>query len=118
MDIKDKIKSNILNLIFDNLNKNNLTVFLFGSYVTGSATQASDIDLGIIYTDKIPSDKILRLKSLLNEELKILRDIDIIDFQAELDPEFKRIALKDIEIWHKTKESYEILKNMRMHYKL
>lgn len=112
MKITDKIKQEIINIISEYINLDNCTIFLFGSYAQGKAKQSSDIDIGIVCTYPLNLDKILKVKAELNEKVNILRDIDLIDFNTDLDPEFKEIALKDIEIWHKTKESEEILSSM------
>jgi len=115
MKIENKIKQEILKTLFKSINSNECSVFLFGSYARANARQSSDIDVGIVCTYSISFDTILRIKDELNETVNILRDIDLVDFTANLDPEFKRIALKDIQIWYKTKESEEILSSIRRH---
>ncbi len=113
MIIKEKIKKEILDIIFKHLNSDNCTIFLFGSYAQNKAKQSSDIDIGFVSIEKISLNDVLTVKDELNEEVNILRDIDFVDFSADnLDKDFIKIALKDIEIWHKTKESSEILNSL------
>ncbi len=113
MIVKEKIKKEILSIIFKHLNPNNCTIFLFGSYAQNKAKQSSDIDIGFVSTEKVSLNNILTIKEELNEVVNVLRDIDFVDFSADnLDKDFIRIALRDIEIWHKTKESSKILNNL------
>lgn len=115
MEISQNIKNQILEIIFQHIDKNSISVFLFGSYAADCASQASDIDIGFVCTDHISFDKILALKDDLNENVKTLKDIDFVDFNHNLDEEFKKIALKDVKLWHITPESLEILTSIRKH---
>ena len=105
MKIKQSIKDQILNIIFNYLYKKSCTVFVFGSYAEGTAKQSSDIDIGIMCDQKLPLDLFLRIKSDINENVETLRDIDLVDINSDLDEKFKEIALKEVIIWHQGKES-------------
>lgn len=113
MKINEAIKKEILDIIFNYIDAENCTVFLFGSYAKDSAKQSSDIDVGFVSTQEISSDIILDIKEILNEKVNTLKEIDLVDFSSDIDIEFKKIALKDIKIWHQTKESLEILNNIQ-----
>lgn len=113
MQIIEAIKQQILEILFNHMKKENLTVFLFGSFAEETAKQSSDIDIGIFYDYNLSLDEILRIKTELNEKIKTLRSIDIINFNDELDPKFREIALKKVIIWHQGKESKTSLDNIK-----
>ena len=116
MQISENIKNQILSIIFNYLNKDHCTIFLFGSYSQNTAKQSSDIDIGIISTDSLTLSLILSIKEALNENVSILRDIEVVNFSDKnLDKDFIRIALRNYKIWHMTKESSEILNNLIKH---
>jgi len=100
MEISEKIKKQILDIIFKYIDKNSCDVFLFGSYASEKARQSSDIDIGIDCNKKLSLTELLTIKEDLNENVDILRKIDIVDFKSDLDEDFKKITLKDRKIWH------------------
>ncbi len=55
-------------------------VYLFGSLTTGTATENSDIDIGI---KGFPPEKFFRLYAKLEEEVPF--HVDLIDFDSEID---------------------------------
>jgi len=113
MQISEKLKNQILDIIFKYLDKDKTTVFLFGSYAEGTAKQYSDIDIGIMSDKILTFNEVLRIKGDLNENVITLRDIDFVDFNRDLDEKFKNIALKEVIIWHQGKESKASLSNTK-----
>lgn len=75
---------------------NQYKVFFFGSRVTGKGDERSDIDIGIEENIKIPLNVITQIKEEIGN-LPILYKIDIVDFK-NTSPEFKEVALQDIEV--------------------
>ena len=65
----------VLGRLTDYIRKNNLTVWLFGSYATGNVTATSDIDL-LLESDNIPFPKLLDiaydLKEIAGVEIDLL----------------------------------------------
>lgn len=112
MQISKEIKNQILDILFKHLNKDLLTVFIFGSYALEEAKQSSDIDIGILYDNNLELSEVLQIKSELNEEVKTLREIDLVNFSDKLDEKFKKIALEKVIIWHQGKESRVSLNNI------
>lgn len=113
MQITDEIKKQILKILFKHLDKESLTVFLFGSYAQNQAKTYSDIDIGIFYSYDLNLTEVLRIKSELNETVRTLRSIDLVNFSGNLDEKFKEIALKEVIIWHQGKESKAFLNNTK-----
>jgi predicted nucleotidyltransferase len=112
MQISEEIKTQILEIVFKHLDKDCLIVFVFGSYAQNKAKSYSDIDIGIFYNYNLSLTEVLRIKSELNENIKTLREIDFVNFEEKLDEKFKKIALKEVIIWHQGKESKAFLTNI------
>lgn len=55
-------------------------VYLFGSLITGTVTENSDIDIGI---KGFPPENFFRLHAKLEEEVPFR--VDLIDFDSEID---------------------------------
>ena len=113
--INEKLKHQILDIIFKFLNSEECLVFLFGSFVKGRVRQSSDIDIGIICNEKINPIIIERIREEINEKVWTLREIDIVDFRNISDKVFLNSALKEVEIWHigkKLKINLESLKTL------
>ncbi|MBU1327391.1 nucleotidyltransferase domain-containing protein [Patescibacteria group bacterium] len=70
-------------------------VFLFGSRATGRDRRFSDLDLGVLGKEKIPSHLMVKIKSDL-ENSSIPYKIDIVDFKRVSD-EFRNLALSKIK---------------------
>ena len=71
-------------------------VFYFGSRVTGTSNERSDIDLGLQSPDKISSKIKFELMDDL-DNLPILYKIDLVDF-SHTSPSFQNEALKKVEM--------------------
>ena len=112
MQITEEIKNQILEILFKHLDEDCLTVFVFGSYAQNQAKSYSDIDIGIFYSYDLNLTEVLRIKSELNETIRTLRDIDLVNFSGNLDEKFKKIALKEVIIWHQGKESKAFQNNI------
>jgi predicted nucleotidyltransferase len=111
--IDEKLKNQILNIIFKFINEEECAIFLFGSFVKGRVRQNSDIDIGIICNKKLDPILVQRIKHELNEKVWTLREVDVIDFNSISDKVFLNSALNEIEIWHigkKLKTNLESLK--------
>lgn len=113
MQIPENIKQQILELLFNHFANEHLTVFVFGSFAEGTAKQSSDIDIGIVYNYNLSLNDILKVKTELNEQVKTLRSIDLVNFSEELDPKFREIALKKVILWHQGKESKTNLNSIK-----
>jgi predicted nucleotidyltransferase len=112
--IDEKLKNQILNIIFKFINKDECMIFLFGSFKKGRVNQSSDIDIGIICNEKLDPILVQRIKHELNEKVWTLREIDFIDFNSVNDIVFLKSALKEVDIWHKGKKLKINLENLKM----
>jgi len=109
-------KSAILDIIFKNLKKENIAVFLFGSFAQNDVYPSSDIDIGIIADKPIDHVILSKIKDNL-ESVKTLRDIDVVDFSSVTDTVFLKESLREIDVWHQTKQSKTYLDNLRKRIK-
>ena len=112
--INEKLKKQILDIIFRFVNKEECAIFLFGSFVKGRVRQNSDIDIGIICNEKIDPILVQKIRDELNGNVWTLREIDVIDFNNISDKVFLRSALKEIEIWHIGKKLKTNLENLKV----
>lgn len=92
---EDKFKKEIKALVGRYLNLNKHQLVIFGSRVSGKASKWSDIDVGILGSQKIPMRTMSNIKESV-EEMPILYKIDVIDF-AGADKKFKDVALQAYE---------------------
>jgi len=114
VDIK-KYKDKILKIILNKINKDECIIFLFGSYANNTYNRGSDIDIGILYNQKIKDIEFLEIKEELNNEFLV--DIDLIDFNEVSKNVRDGILNKEIKIWHIGKNCNELLKNLKKHIK-
>ncbi len=91
----EKLKSSVLNIIGKYLNLNEYKVFFFGSRITGTSDEYSDIDIGIEGPSEISLSVIGEIRDELNK-LPMLYKIDVIDFTQTTD-RFKEVAKNKIE---------------------
>jgi len=87
----------VLNLI----DKENVTVFLFGSRAGNNFIHDSDIDIGFLSNNILDNKLFNRISESLEESL-VPYHFDLIDFN-KTDEAFKNSALKNIELWNKAK---------------
>jgi nucleotidyltransferase substrate binding protein (TIGR01987 family) len=90
----DKLKEDVLKILKKYLNLSKYKVFFFGSRVSGTCGERSDIDIGIEGPQVSPHIK-LEIKEEL-ENLPTLYKVDFVDFN-DVDEDFKRIAKKYVE---------------------
>jgi len=70
-------------------------VFIFGSEATADAAPGSDIDIGFVGPERLPSKVLDNIRTEL-ESLRTLRLFDLVDFSC-VDESFKAVALKKIQ---------------------
>ena len=92
---EQKLKMQILDIIKKYLDIGQYRVFIFGSRVSGTGTERSDIDIGIMGPKPIPGE--VRVEILEDmENLPTLYRFDLVDFTG-VPPEFRREALRNAE---------------------
>ena len=89
----------ILNLV----DKENTSVFLFGSRTGLNYKHDSDIDIGFLANHKLDNKLFNKISEALEDSI-VPYHIDLVDF-TNVDKEFKKIALGEIEIWNKAPNS-------------
>jgi len=75
-------------------------IFLFGSRVRGDFRRGSDIDVGFYNMGKSSFQKLKIQLGLYLEESIVPYHVDLVNFNL-VNPEFSKIALKEIEVWKK-----------------
>lgn len=112
----EQLKQQILEFIFRCIPKDNCAVFLFGSFAQSNAYSASDIDIGIVCNKSLENSIMVKIKEEMLK-VKTLRDIDIVDFTSLQDKDFLRLALKEVKVWHQTRNSRVYLDNLKRRIK-
>jgi len=87
----------ICEIILNELEGEDVSIALFGSFATGTNTQASDIDIAIIPKGKLNRWKLALLREKL-EEIAIPYVVDLVDFSM-VSESFKNSALKNVLWW-------------------
>lgn len=90
----EKLRQDILGILGKYLDLAHYRVFFFGSRVTGTGTDRSDIDVGI-EGPAVPQDQWLAIQEEF-ENLPVLYKVDIVDF-SQVSPRFRDVALQHIE---------------------
>ena len=93
---KEKVFSEIIKSVQKHLKEKHYKIFVFGSRVNGEATEKSDIDVGVDAGAKVSASVMLDIKEDM-DNLPVMQKIDVVDF-ACLDEDFKKVALKNIEV--------------------
>ncbi|PIR43511.1 hypothetical protein COV24_02260 [candidate division WWE3 bacterium CG10_big_fil_rev_8_21_14_0_10_32_10] len=91
------IKKQISNAVYKVVNRSDFDVFIFGSRVTGTNMERSDIDVGVM--SKTGKKLSLSILSNIREELEnipTLYKFDTIDLNS-VSHKFKKEALKKVE---------------------
>jgi predicted nucleotidyltransferase len=91
----EEVKKEISKIIKEELSNLSFSAFFFGSRVTGTALERSDIDVGIEGETSLPDENLRRIKSRC-ESLPTLYMIDIVDFTL-IGEDFKKVAKSKIE---------------------
>ena len=86
-------------IVLSFIDKENVTIFLFGSRTGKNIKHDSDIDIGFLSKNKLEQKLFSRIMEALDASI-IPYHVDLIDF-GNVDKEFKKIALREIEIWNK-----------------
>ncbi|MBI1883443.1 MAG: nucleotidyltransferase domain-containing protein [Chlamydiae bacterium] len=115
--VSDAVKTSILSVLFKYLPKEEVVIFLFGSFAKGEMDSSSDIDIGLLSDQPLERSVLARVRDDLGEHVQTLRNVDVIDFSNITDPVFLKEALQEIEIWHQTQKSRVCLDNLRKHIK-
>ncbi len=89
-------------IILDQIDKKNITVFLFGSRATGKGKRDSDLDIGLWSNNKIESTIMRKIRSAIEESI-VPYHVDVVDFTT-VEEKFKKIALRKIIIWNRGKD--------------
>ncbi len=105
MDNKEK---KIKKILFENLDNNKYSYFLFGSRVKWNFNKNSDYDVWIFWEKKLDLRKYVSLKRKLNEQINY--NVDLVDFNRVWN-DFKKIAFKNIKIWNNWKNIKLLEKN-------
>jgi len=91
----DKLKKLILEIAGRHLDLNKYRLFFFGSRVSGTGDERSDIDIGIEGPEPVPASPLAEIEEEL-ENLPVLYKIEIIDFK-KVSPDFREVALQHVE---------------------
>ena len=91
----DVLKCEIAAIVGRRLDLTRYRLFFFGSRVSGTSTERSDIDVGIGGPAEIPVEVIGAIREDL-EELPTLYSIDVVDFAAA-SSDFTSVALQHTE---------------------
>lgn len=93
---KEKLKKEILEIVGKYLDLKEYRVFFFGSRVSGSGDERSDIDVGIEGAKPVPTGAMLDIQEEI-EHLPTLYKIDIVDFY-DVSEKFREVAKQHIEM--------------------
>lgn len=92
----EKFQQEVRNIVEKHLNSDEFDVFFFGSRVSGTSDERSDIDIGIKGEKPVPADKFFRIKEEL-EQLPVLYKIELVDFYY-VSTDFSQLAEKNKEM--------------------
>ena len=87
----------IREIVVKELDDEDVSIALFGSFATGTNTEASDIDIAVIPKGKLKRWKLSLLREKL-EELAIPYVVDLVDFSI-VSESFKNTALTNVLWW-------------------
>ena len=90
------MRSAVIAAVGRHLSLDGCAVFLFGSMAAGRGKRYSDVDVGLWGAGPISYGTL----ALIEEDLEDLAvDVDLVDFSG-VSREFKRISLREIEVWN------------------
>ncbi len=90
-----QIKQWLKTTLEENLRDISYRAFIFGSQANRSDLIRSDIDVGILADDEIPSINLVKINNAI-EDLPMLYKIDLVDFK-QVSENFRTVALKNVE---------------------
>ena len=99
--MSDKYINILKEIILQKIDKDRISVFLFGSRARGKNASHADIDIGLLSDKEIEQKTIRELREYIEDSI-IPYHVDFVDF-LKVDDDFKSLALKKIEIWNKSK---------------
>lgn len=91
-----KLKRDILETIGKYADLGKYKIFIFGSRISGSSDERSDIDIGIEGKQPMPPEALAKIREEI-ENLPYLYKIEIVDFKT-VSNDFYKIAKKNIEL--------------------
>lgn len=87
----------IREIVVKELDDEDVSIALFGSFAAGTNTEASDIDIAVIPKGKLKRWKLSLLREKL-EELAVPYVVDLVDFSI-VSESFKNTALTNVLWW-------------------
>ena len=93
---EEKLKKEILEIAGRHLDLAKYRVFFFGSRVSGTGTDRSDIDVGIEGPEPVPYDVWAKIQGEI-EHIPTLYKVDVVDFRR-VASKFRDVALQSIEL--------------------
>lgn len=87
----------IREIVVKDLDDEDVSIALFGSFAAGTNTEASDIDIAVIPKGKLKRWKLSLLREKL-EELAVPYVVDLVDFSI-VSESFKNTALTNVLWW-------------------
>ena len=101
--MSDKYLNIARDIILNIIDRENVTVFLFGSRADRNFVHNSDIDVGFLSNKKLDDTLFSKINEALDESI-VPYHFDLVDF-SKTDKRFRSIALNKIEIWNRAKDS-------------
>lgn len=92
----EKLRKDLFDIIYSEISREEYTAFFFGSRVSGTAGERSDIDVGIEGEKKVPAVSLAKIEDAV-EALSTLYKIEIVDF-ARVSDDFKKVAKEEVEV--------------------
>jgi len=112
-----KIRKKVVSIL-DNYIGNEYLLFIFGSFAKNTEDHASDIDLAVYSQNDLPSYLIAEIREDLENKVPTLRYIDVVNLTDEnINKNLLENILKEGMIWKRTRNSKELLRNLRRHLK-
>lgn len=92
----EKLKTDLRSIVGRSLDLAQYRLFFFGSRVTNSGDDHSDIDVGVEGPAPVPAAALSAIKEEL-EDLPTVYKVDLVDFAA-VSGDFRQVALAKIEV--------------------
>ena len=93
---REKLEGQVKAIVGKYLDLAEYKLFFFGSRVTGKGDERSDIDIGILGSNKVPLSIMAKIEEEIEDKIITLYSIDIVDFFGVSD-EFRQVAEQKIE---------------------
>jgi predicted nucleotidyltransferase len=92
---RQQIKQWLKEVLEDNLRDISYRAFIFGSQANKDELIRSDIDVGILADNAIPTINFVSISNAI-EDLLMLYKIDLVDF-TQVGERFKEVAMRNVE---------------------